>query len=104
MTKRSIFLPNESYEDVQSALAKADTDEEYKHLVSERLKANGWTKEKEIRFREHCEIVGFILGGKKPKANPLDKNSYGRTSARVLADATRNDLRQSAILSTDKVE
>ena len=73
-------------------------DEEYKHLISERLKANGWTKEKEIKFRQHCETVGFVLPFQKPKENPLGKNFDGRANARLLADAVRAEFRQSKII------
>jgi hypothetical protein len=84
MTRRSIFLKNESYNDVMSALAKAKTDEERRHMISERLKANGWNKEKEISFRENCRSVGFILPG-APK--PMAQNSGTRTTPGVLATA-----------------
>ena len=87
---RSIFLKNESYADVQTALAKADTDEERRHLLSERMKKNGWTKEREENFRRHCATIGFILPGSQPKANPLASDSNGRTQARLLSDALKS--------------
>lgn len=76
MTKRSIFLPNESYNDVMTALAKAKSGEERKHLMSERLKKNGWNKEAEISFREAARVCNFILPG-APK--PMAENNRPRT-------------------------
>ena len=104
MTYRSLFLPGESYDDVMSALGKANTDEERRHIASERLKANGWSKEREETFRKHCAVVGFILGGSQPKANPLAQNPAGRTHARHLADAIANDFRQTKTLNGDMEE
>ena len=72
---RSIFLPHESYTDVQTALAKAGTEEERHHLISERLKANGWTREKELNYRRCCEVIGFTLAFQRAKENPLDKDN-----------------------------
>ena len=94
---RSIFLRNESYADVQSALSKADTDEERKHMLSDRMKANGWTKEREENFRRHCTVISFVLPGSEPKRNPLAADTNGRTQARYLADAIKADFRQSKI-------
>jgi hypothetical protein len=90
MTKRSIFLKHESFNDVMSALAKADTDLERRHLISERLIKNGWSKEQEIKFREHCHTCGFVLPFQRPKENPLGKDTQGRAKSRILADAVRN--------------
>ncbi len=100
--KRSIFLPGESWDDVQSALAKADTDEERHKLMSDRMKTNGWTKEKELRFRKHCEVVGFNLAFQREKENPLEKNTYGRTSSRMLAESIAKEFRKSK--SSDKMD
>ena len=98
---RSIFLPHENYTDVQTALAQADTEEERHHLISERLKANGWDKEKELNFRRHCEVIGFSLGFQRARPNPLEKNVEGRTAARLLRDAVKSSFRQDQILKTD---
>src|SRR3990167_1524630 len=95
---RSIFLPHESYSDVQTALAQADTDEERHHLISERLKKNGWDKEKELNFRRHCEVIGFTLAFQRAKVNPLEKNVEGRTAARLLANEIRKQNGQSKII------
>ena len=91
---RSIFLPHESHIDVQTALAQADTEEERHHLISERLKANGWNKEKELNFQRHCKVIGFTFAFQRAKENPLDKDNQGRASARFLADAIKNGFRQ----------
>ena len=99
---RSIFLKSESYADVQTALAKADTEEERHHLISERLKKNGWDKEKELNFRRHCEVIGFTLAFRRAKENPLDKDNQGRASARFLSDAIKNGFRQDRL--TGEVE
>src|SRR3990167_9934762 len=98
---RSIFLPHESYSDVQSALAKADTDFERKRLIWERMKQNGSTQESEVRFRHHCQVCGFVLPGETGKANPLGKDSSGRTQARLLADEIRKQNGKSQVLKTD---
>ena len=98
---RSIFLKSESYADVQTALAKADTEFERHHLISERLKANGWDKEKELNFRRHCEVIGFSLGFQIARPNPLEKNVNGGHQARLLRDAVKSSFRQDQILKTD---
>src|SRR3990172_3377315 len=92
---RSIFLPHESYTDVQTALAKAGTEEERHHLISERLKANGWTREKELNYRRHCEVIGFSLGFQRARPNPLEKNAEGGHQARLLANSIRTAFRKS---------
>ena len=97
MTKRSIFLKQESYTDVQAALAKADTDLDRKRLIWERMKANGVTKESEERFRHHCKVVGFSLPDEVGKKNPLGKDNTGRANARHLSEAIANDIRQGKI-------
>ena len=97
MTHRSIFLPNESFSDVQDKLSRCKTDDELKHAMSERLKANGWTRDKEDSFRKCAATCGFVLPGQRPKTNPLAKDSAGRTNARLLADAIKHDLRTSKI-------
>ena len=99
---RSIFLPHESYTDVHTALAQADTEEERHHLISERLKQNGWSKEKELNFRRHCEVIGFTLAFQRTKVNPLESNNGGRANARLLRDAVKSSFRQSKI--TGEVE
>lgn len=98
---RSIFLKNESYSDIQAALSKADTDEERKRLIWERMKQNGCTAKGERRFRQHCQTIGFILPDEAGKRNPLAKNHEGRTQARLLADAVRASFRQDKIVGTD---
>ncbi len=98
---RSLFLKNENYSDVQAALAQADTEEERKRLIWERMKKNGCSKESEIAFRHHCQVCGFVLPSETGKANPLAKDSGGRTQARFLADAVKNGFRQDQLLKTD---
>jgi len=92
---RSIFLKNESFNDVQTALNQGKSDMERKHIISDRLKANGWTKDKELQFRRDCEIVGFILPFQRQKENGMAKNPNGVANARILADAIKHDFRQS---------
>lgn len=101
MTKRSIFLPNECYTDVQTALAKANTEEERKRLIWERMKQNGCTKESELCFRQHCKNISFILPDEAGKANPLASRSEGRTQARLLSDALKAERHHSGVLKTD---
>jgi hypothetical protein len=95
---RSLFLKNESYSDVQAALAKADTEEERKRMMSDRAKANGWTKEKEIEYQKHLHACGFTTAFSEPKANTLAKNVNGGHQARLLRDAVRSQIRQSKII------
>ena len=101
MTHRSLLLPGESFNDMMDALNKASSPEERKRIASDRMKANGWTREKELSFREHAATCGFILPGQKAKANPLAKDSAGRTNARLLADAIKHDFRQTKTLNGD---
>ena len=101
---RSIFLKNESYNDVMQALCKADTMLERKRLIWERMKANGCTQESEIRFRQHCANIGFILTSEGGKEKTLGKNTEGRTRARYLADAVRSEIRQSKITRSEVEE
>ena len=98
---RSIFFAHENYTDVQTALAKADTELERKRLIWERMKKNGCTQESEVRFRHHCQVCGFVLPGETGKRNPLGKNPEGRTQARLLADEIRKQNGQSQVLKTD---
>src|SRR3990167_8690066 len=98
---RSIFLAHESYTDVQTALAKADTEFERKRLIWERMKQNGCTQESEVRFRHHCQVCGFVLPSETGKANPLGKDSSGRTQARLLANEIRKQNGQDQLLETD---
>ena len=65
MTRRSIFLAGESFSDVQEKLCRCQTEDELKHAMSERLKANGWTRAKEEVFRDNCRIINFILPHEK---------------------------------------
>ena|SRR3990167_5976667 len=98
---RSIFLAHESYSDVQTALAQADTEEERKRLIWERMKKNGCTKESETAFRHHCQTISFILPDEAGKRNPLAKNINGGHQARLLRDAVKSSFRQDQILKTD---
>lgn len=101
---RSIFLPHESYADVQAALAKADTDLDRKRLIWERMKQNGCTQESETAFRHHCQVINFVLPDEAGKRNPLANDAGGRTQARLLRDAVKSAFRQDQILKTDRVE
>ena len=96
---RSIFLKNESFSDVQSALSKATSEEERKRLIWERMKQNGCTKETEIAFREHCQAIGFILPDEAGKRNSLAKNVNGGIQARLLADALKHQRHHDKITS-----
>lgn len=94
---RSIFLPNESLHDVQDAINKATSDEDLKRIINERLKANGWTRDKEIAFRDNAKTCGFVLGSYRTKESDLAKDTTGRSQARLLADAIKADIRNSKI-------
>jgi hypothetical protein len=97
---RSLFLKNENYSDVQAALAKADTEEERKRLIWERMKKNGCSKESEIAFRHHCQVCGFVLPSETGKRNPLESHHVGRTQARLLADKIRDSRNETQLLKT----
>ena len=101
MTHRSLFLAGESFSDVQDKLSRCKTDDELKHAMSERLRANGWTREKELSFREHCANVGFILPGQK---RPVERNPDTGSKASLLRDAARNDFRKTKTLKGDMEE
>ena len=98
---RSIFLPNESYSDVQDKLSHCKTDDELKHAMSERLKANGWDREKELSFREHCATCNFILPGQK---RPVERNPDTGSKAGLLRDARKHDFRTSKVEKPDMEE
>ncbi|HJS81341.1 MAG TPA: hypothetical protein VJ742_00735 [Nitrososphaera sp.] len=94
---RSIFLPDESFHDVQDAINKAKDDDDLKRIINDRLRKNGWTRDKEIAFRDNAKACGFILGSYRAKESDLAKDSNGRSNARLLADAVRHDIRNSKI-------
>ena len=94
MTRRSIFMPNESFSDVQEKLCRCKTEDELKHAMSERLKANGWDREKELSFREHCANVGFILPGQK---RPVERNAGAGSKTSLLRDAAKHEFRTSKV-------
>ena len=98
---RSIFLPNESLSDVQDSLNKAKSDDELKKLMSDRLKKNGWTREKEEIFRDNAKAVGFVLGSYREKKNPLASDTKGRTNARHLAEAASHERHHSRLIKDD---
>ena len=95
---RSIFLPGESISDVQDSLNKAQSEDELKHLISERLKKNGWSREKEESFRNCCKAIGFILPFQREKGNPLASDTKGRASARLLAEAASHERHHSHLI------
>ena len=101
---RSIFLKNESFSDVQSALSKANTEEERKRLIWDRMKQNGCTKESEIAFREHCQAIGFILPDEAGKRNPLEKNVTGRIAAGMLRNAIKHQRDYDKIIENNMEE
>ena len=92
MTKRSIFMPDESFNDVMDALNKADSPEERRHIASERLKANGWSKEQEITFREHAATCGFILPSSRTKPATVETPIADRYKTRLPPGVRRNEL------------
>ena len=98
MTKRSIFLKNETYSDVQSALGKARTEEEYKRIIWERAEANGWTKEREKEFRHHCAVVGFILPSPRRETKAVESNIGTRATSKHIAEAAKAEFRHSKIV------
>lgn len=99
---RSIFLPGESFHDVQDAVNKSTSDEDLKRIINERLRANGWTREKELAFRDNAKTCGFVLGSYRAKENPLASYTEGRSKARLLSDAVKHDFRQGKL--TGEVE
>lgn len=78
MTRRSIFLKNENYADVQSALAKAP---DRKRAIWERMKANGCTQESETAFRHHAQTCGFILPDEGRKETTVEPHPIKRAIA-----------------------
>ena len=97
MTHRSIFLAGESFSDVQDKLSRCKTDEELRHAMSERLRANGWTKERELKFREHAATCGFILPGQRAQTRPMERDIGAGSKTRMLLDAVGHELRTSKV-------
>ena len=93
MTRRSIFLPDESFNDVMDDLNKATSDEDLKRIVNHRLKSNGWTRDKEIAFRECAKACGFILGSYRTKPKPVETPIADRYKTRLPPGARGNELR-----------
>lgn len=90
---RSIFLPDESLHDVQDALNKATSEEELKQIVNQRLKANGWTREKELVFRDNAKTCNFVLASYRTKPTTVETPIADRYKARLPAGVCGNELR-----------
>lgn len=90
---RSIFKPDESLHDVQDALNKATSEEELKHIVNDRLRKNGWTREKELVFRDNAKAVGFILGSYRTKQTIVETPIADRYKSRLPPGAVGHALR-----------
>ena len=91
--RRSIYLPNEGPNDVLDALNKSKDDEELKHIVSERLRANGWDREKELAFRDNAKTCNFVLGSYRTKQTTVETPIADRYKARLPAGVRGNELR-----------
>ena len=102
MTHRSLFLAGESFSDVQEKLCRCQTEDELKHAMSERLRANGWTREKELSFREHAATCGFILGSHRTKPATVETPIADRYKTRLppgaVGHALRNEGKEREIL------
>ena len=102
MTRRSIFLANESFSDVQDKLSRCKTDDELRHAMSERLKANGWSREKEEVFRDNAKTCGFILGSHRTKPATVETPIADRYKTRLppgaVGHALRNEGKEREIL------
>ena len=102
MTHRSLFLPNESFSDVQDKLSHCKTDDELRHAMSERLKQNGWSREKEEVFRDNAAACGFILPSSRPKSATVETPIADRYKTRLppgaVGHALRNEGKEREIL------
>ena len=89
------------------ALNRANSPEERRHIASERLKANGWSREKEEAFRECAKTCGFILGGYRAKPKPVETPIADRYKTRLppgaVGHALRNEGKERELLP-DKLE
>ena len=61
--------------------------------MSERLKANGWTREKEDDFRKCAAIAGFILPSSRTKPETVETPIADRYKTRLPPGVRRNELR-----------
>jgi hypothetical protein len=95
---RSIFLPGESLSDVQDSLNNAKSEDELKKLMSKRLHANGWDREKELSFREACRVIGYRLPGQK---KPVESNLAEGSKTRVYLDALKHQRHHSHLIKDD---
>ena len=93
MTHRSIFLAGESFSDVQDKLSRCKTDDEPRHAMSERLKSNGWDREKELVFRDNAKACGFILGSYRSKPATVETPIADRYKTRLPPGAAGTDFR-----------
>ena len=93
MTHRSIFLPNESFSDVQEKLCRCKTEDELKHAMSERLKSNGWSREQEESFRKCAAACGFILPSSRTKPATVETPIADRYKTRLPPGVRGNELR-----------
>ena len=93
MTHRSLLLPGESFNDMMDALNKASSPEERKRIASDRMKANGWTREKEEVFRDNAAACGFILGSHRTKPATVETPIADRYKTRLPPGAVGTDLR-----------
>ena len=102
MTHRSLFMPNESFSDVQEKLCRCQTEDELKHAMSERLKSNGWSREQEESFRKCAAIAGFILPSSRTKpatvATPIADRYKTRLPPGAVGHALRNEGKEREIL------
>ena len=102
MTKRSLLLPGESFNDMMDALNKASSPEERKRIASDRMKANGWTREKEEVFRDNAATCGFILPSSRTKpptvATPIADRYKTRLPPGAVGHALRNEGKEREIL------
>ena len=93
MTHRSILLPGESFNDMMDALNKASSPEERKRIASDRMKANGWTREKEEVFRDNAATCGFILPSSRTKPETVATPIADRYKTRLPPGVRGNELR-----------
>ena len=102
MTHRSLLLPGESVPDMQDKLSRCKTDDELRHAMSERLKANGWSREKEEVFRDNAATCNFILPNSRTKPATVETPIADRYKTRLppgaVGHAIRNEGKEREIL------
>lgn len=85
MTKRSVFLKGESFNDYLTARNQSGLD--HSRFDWQRMKENGMTHELETQYQQHLKTCGFIPGGPREKKTSVADDIGSGFKSRLLDDA-----------------